>query len=133
MKRLLAITIAIFITVPLCWYGVESSDLEDEVESLNKSAVIKDRYIAVFKENCTEEDINYVEAALGQAARNGLEANGSVKNFSTLARLTTGIMGIVFNGDKAAVEKVTVCVVCSFTICFAFVLCMPGRMTVLNI
>jgi len=110
MKRLFAITIAIFITA-LCWHGVEGSEVEDLRESLNKSALIKDRYIAVFKENCTEEDINYVVAAMGQAARNGLAGDGPVKNFSTLAYLTSGIMGIIFNGDKAAVEKVNcVCV-----------------------
>jgi len=115
MKRLFAITIAIVITV-LFWYGVESSEVEDGTdlirESLNKSALIEDRYIAVFKENCTEEDINYVVAAMGQAARNGLAGDGPVKNFSTLAHLTSGIMGIIFNGDKAAVDKVKFMCVC---------------------
>ena len=119
MRRLLPITIVIVITVILCRFGVESSNVEDELdlkESLNKSAQIKNRYIAVFKENCTEEDINYVVAAMGQAARNGLAGNGPVKNFSTLAHLTAGIMGIIFDGDKAAAEKVSICFVLVYKI-----------------
>ena len=97
------------IITALCfWYGVESNDEIEITESLSKRAVIKDRYIAVFKENCTEEDMNYVEAAMGQAVRDGFAGIGPVKNFSTLAHLKSGIMGIIFDGDEAAAEKVGV-------------------------
>ena len=73
---------------------------------LNESAVISNRYIVVLKENCTEEDIHYVVGTVRQAQKDGLSGVGSVKNFSTLVYLTSGIVGFVFDGDQASVNKV---------------------------
>ena len=78
-----------------------------DLDSLtNKSSIIKNRYIAVLKSNCTEEDIHYVVGAVREAQKDGLSGAGSVKNFSTLVYLTSGIMGFVFDGDFASVDKV---------------------------
>ena len=73
---------------------------------LNKSAKIKDRYIVMLKKNCTEKDIHYVVGSVRQAQKNGLSGVESVKNFSTLVYLTSGITGFVFDGDLASVNKV---------------------------
>ena len=78
-----------------------------DLDSLtNKSSIIKNRYIAVLKSNCTEEDIHYVVGTVREAQKDGLSGAGSVKNFSTLVYLTSGIMGFVFDGDFASVDKV---------------------------
>jgi len=72
----------------------------------NKSTLIKNRYIAVLKKNCTEEDIHYVVGTVRGSVKNGLSDVGSVQNFSTLVYLTSGIVGFVFDGDPASVDKV---------------------------
>ena len=78
-----------------------------ELDSLvNRSATIKNRYIVMLKKNCTEEDIHHVVGSVRQAQKDGLTGIGSVKNFSTLVYLTSGIIGFVFDGDLASVDKV---------------------------
>ena len=78
-----------------------------ELDNLvNKSATIKNRYIVMLKKNCTEEDIHHVVGSVRQAQKDGLTGVGSVKNFSTLVYLTSGIIGFVFDGDLASVDKV---------------------------
>lgn len=69
-------------------------------------SIIKNRYIAVLKSNCTEEDIHYVVGTVREAQKDGVSGAGSVKNFSTHVYLTSGIMGFVFDGDVASVDKV---------------------------
>ena len=91
----------IILVIALCQYG-SSFDI------LNKSAAIKNRYIVMMKKNCTEKDIHYVVGSVKEAQKNSLSGVEfeSVKNFSTLVYLTSGITGFVFDGDLASVNKV---------------------------
>lgn len=94
--------ILLLVVVTLLRLGI-SFDLD---RLINKSAIIENRYIAVLKSNCTEKDIHHVVGSVRGAQKDGLSGAGSVKNFSTLVYLTSGIVGFVFDGDPASVDKV---------------------------